>query len=37
MKKMNILIIDSIEKKLACGDTGKGAMAETEDIVKYLI
>lgn len=30
-------IIPSIEKKLACGDYGIGAMAEVETIVKSIL
>jgi phosphopantothenoylcysteine decarboxylase len=32
----NIQIVEPIEKRLACGDMGKGAMANIEDIVKII-
>lgn len=34
---MNVIIIDSIEKKLMCGDIGKGAMEEINKIVEKTL
>lgn len=33
LAKMGVIIVDSTEGRLACGDTGKGKMAEPVDIV----
>lgn len=35
-KRFNLTVIDPIEKTLACGDTGMGAMASVETIVSTL-
>lgn len=32
----NVTMIDPISKKLACGDTGVGAMAEPQDIAAQV-
>ncbi len=37
LKQRGFLFIDSIEGKLACGDVGKGKMAEPMDIVNAII
>ena len=34
LEKRGICVIDPVEKTLACGDTGKGAMASTGDIAR---
>lgn len=36
VKSWGIQVVDPIEKKLFCGDTGIGAMANIEDIVKKI-
>ncbi|ALA62458.1 HAL3 domain protein [Turkeypox virus] len=36
LKHMGYIEIECIEKKLACGDNGKGAMAEIDDIVRVI-
>jgi phosphopantothenoylcysteine decarboxylase len=36
MQKRGAIIIEPIEKKLACNDVGMGAMAQVEDIVKII-
>lgn len=36
IKKMGVYVIDPIEKILMCGETGKGAMENTDNIVSRL-
>lgn len=36
LKDRGVHIVDSVEGRLACGDTGKGKMAEPADIVKIV-
>ena len=36
LKDRGVTIVDAIEGRLACGDTGKGKMAEPADIVKIV-
>ena len=36
LKDRGVTIVDAIEGRLACGDTGKGKMAEPSDIVKIV-
>jgi len=36
MQKRGAIIIEPIEKKLACNDVGMGAMAEVKDIIKII-
>lgn len=33
---LNAIVIDTVEKKLACGDFGKGAMAAPETIMQVV-
>ena len=35
-KRYNLIVIDPIDKNLACGDKGMGAMAKIEDIAKAI-
>ena len=34
LKERGILVVEPVTKTLACGDTGKGAMAATEEIAR---
>ena len=36
VNQFGFTLVDSIEKKLMCGDTGIGAMANIETIIKVL-
>ena len=37
LKARGVEVIPPVSKKLACGDTGVGAMAEVEDIVEAAV
>lgn len=37
LKDRGVIIVDSIEGRLACGDSGKGKMAEPVDIVQKVV
>ena len=34
---LNMIVLDPISKKLACGDIGMGAMREPRDIAQYCV
>lgn len=34
---MNIIVLNTVKKKLACGDEGFGAMEEVSKIFDYII
>ncbi len=36
-EKLNVVIVNAVEKELACGDSGYGAMASPESIFKMSI
>ena len=37
LKSRKVQVIDPVEKKLACGDFGTGALASPDDIVKQVM
>ena len=37
LKQRGICVVEPVTKTLACGDTGKGAMAAAEEIARYAM
>jgi phosphopantothenoylcysteine decarboxylase len=35
-RELGMRVVDPVEKRLACGDVGVGALAPTEDIVRVV-